>query len=61
MQLFGVQEGGLQCGMISADRRGDDILHCIEAVSAVREDHDPASRFARGDDKGLKSGAVFAV
>ena len=56
-----MQEGGLQYWMISADRRGSDILRRIEAVPAVREDHDSASRLARGDDKGLKSGAVFAV
>jgi hypothetical protein len=56
-----MEEVGLQDGMISTERRGNNVGDCVQAVAAVGKDNKPVACLAGGDYKRLKSGAVTAV
>ena len=58
--LSGMQEGGFQDWMISADGPGEDLRNSSQPVPTIREDYHSASRFAGRDDKALKPWTIFA-
>ena len=59
--LLRLQKVGFQDRMVSAKGCGDDVRNCLQAVAAIREDHQAASSLARSDYKGLKPGIIFTM
>ena len=57
----GMQEFGLQDGVVAANGRGQYVRNSIQPVPAIRENHNSASRLAGRDDKGLEPGIIFTV